>query len=55
MFTYIRAKNFKSLKEINCDLNRIKIKPNNFIVIYGENGSSKTNMDIFFKKCLESV
>lgn len=49
MFTYIKAKNFKSLKDIEFNLNRTKTKTNNFIAIYGENGSGKTNLVELFK------
>lgn len=49
MFTYIKAKNFKSLKNIEFNLNRTKAKTNNFIAIYGENGSGKTNLVELFK------
>ena len=49
MFTYIKAKNFKSFKEINFDLNKTKNKTNQFIAIYGENGSGKTNIvELFY-------
>ena len=49
MFTYIKAKNFKSLKNIEFNLNRTRSKTNNFIAIYGENGSGKTNLVELFK------
>ena len=49
MFTYIRVKNFKSLKDVKFNLNRTKTKTNNFIAIYGENGSGKTNLVELFK------
>lgn len=49
MFTYIKAKNFKSLKNIEFNLNKTKTKTNNFIAIYGENGSGKTNLVELFK------
>ncbi len=49
MFTYIKAKNFKSLKNIEFNLNKTKIKTNQFISIYGENGSGKTNIVELFK------
>ena len=42
MFTYVKAKNFKSLKDIEFNLNRTKTKTNQFISIYGENGSGKS-------------
>ena len=49
MFTYVKAKNFKSLKNIEFNLNKTKTKTNQFISIYGENGSGKTNIVELFK------
>lgn len=49
MFTYIKAKNFKSLKNIEFNLKRTKNVTNDFIAIYGENGSGKTNLVELFK------
>lgn len=49
MFTYIKAKNFKSLKDIEFNLNKTKAKTNQFISIYGENGSGKTHIVELFK------
>lgn len=49
MFTYVRAKNFKSLKNIEFNLNKTNENTNNFIAIYGENGSGKTNIVELFK------
>ena len=49
MFTYIKAKNFKSLKNIEFNLKKTKKKTNDFIAIYGENGSGKTNLVELFK------
>ena len=49
MFTYVKAKNFKSLKDIEFNLNSTKTKTNKFISIYGENGSGKTNIIESFK------
>ena len=49
MFTYIKAKNFKSLKNIEFNLKRTKNITNDFIAIYGENGSGKTNLVELFK------
>lgn len=49
MFTYIKAKNFKSLKNIEFNLKRTKKETNDFIAIYGENGSGKTNLVELFK------
>ena len=63
MFTYIKAKNFKSLKNIEFNLNRTKTKTNQLISIYGENGSGKTNIvDLFvilqkltFARCADII
>lgn len=49
MFTYVKAKNFKSLKDIEFNLNKTKTIINKFIAIYGENGSGKTNIVELFK------
>ena len=49
MFTYVKVKNFKSLKDIEFNLNKTKTKTNQFISIYGENGSGKTNIVELFK------
>ena len=49
MFTYVKAKNFKSLKEIEFNLNKTKNKINPLVVVYGENGSGKTNLVELFK------
>lgn len=55
MFTYVKAKNFKSLKDIEFNLNRTKTKTNQFISIYGENGSGKTNIVELFKVLQQST
>ena len=55
MFTYVKAKNFKSLKDIDINFNKTKSKTNRFIAIYGENGSGKTNIVELFKFFQESV
>ncbi|MBR0427746.1 MAG: AAA family ATPase [Clostridia bacterium] len=49
MFTYVKAKNFKSLKNIKFNLKRTQKITNDFISIYGENGSGKTNVVELFK------
>ena len=49
MFTYIKAKNFKSLKNIEFNLNKTQKSTNKFIAIYGENGIGKTNIVEIFK------
>ena len=55
MFTYVKTKNFKSLKDIEINFNKTKAKTNRFIAIYGENGSGKTNIVELFKFLQESV
>ena len=53
IFTYIKAKNFKSLKEIDLNLRKTQKETNKLVAIYGENGSGKTNvveLFEFFKK-----
>ena len=55
MFTYVKAKNFKSLKNIEFNLNKTKTKTNQFISIYGENGSGKTNIVELFKLLQQSI
>ena len=55
MFTYVKAKNFKSLKDIEFNLNKTKTKTNQFISIYGENGSGKTNIVEIFKLLQQST
>lgn len=55
MFTYVRAKNFKSLKDIEFNLNKTKARTNQFISIYGENGSGKTNIVELFKLLQQST
>ena len=49
MFTYVKAKNFKSLKNIKFNLKKNQKITNDFISIYGENGSGKTNIVELFK------
>lgn len=44
MFTYIRVKNFKSLIDFSIDFRNNRNKTKNLVVIYGENGSGKTNI-----------
>lgn len=55
MFTYVKARNFKSLKDIKFDLNKAKTKTNQLIAIYGENGSGKTNIVKLFELLQELV
>ena len=44
MFTYLKLKNFKSLKDVTLNLKETQKKTKKFIAIYGENGSGKTNL-----------
>lgn len=44
MFTYLKLKNFKSLKEVTLNLKETQKKIKNFIAIYGENGCGKTHL-----------
>ena len=43
MFTYIKLKNFMSFKDVTFDLKKGNKEPKNFIAVYGENGSGKSN------------
>lgn len=43
MFTYIKFKNYKSLVDVDIDLT-LKKEPINLAIIYGENGSGKSNI-----------
>lgn len=43
MFTYIKLKNFMSFKDVTFDLKNGSKGAKNFISIYGENGSGKSN------------
>lgn len=48
MFTNIKLKNYKSLVDVNMSLAK-KNKPKNIAVLYGENGSGKSNLaSVFF-------
>lgn len=55
MFTYVKARNFKSLKEIEFNLNKTKNKINPLVVVYGENGSGKTNLVELFQVLKKSL
>ena len=43
MFTYIKLKNFMSFKDVTFDLKKGSKGAKNFIAVYGENGSGKSN------------
>ena len=49
IITYIKAKNFKSLNDINLNLKKTKKVTNKLVAIYGENGSGKTNIVELFE------
>lgn len=55
VFTYIKAKNFKSLKEINLNLKKTQKATNKLVAIYGENGSGKTNVVELFEFLKKNV
>ena len=44
MFTYLKLKNFKSFRDTEFDFRTTGGKPNNLIIIYGENGAGKSNL-----------
>lgn len=48
MFTYIKLKNFKSLKDVTLNLKETQKKIKKFVAIYGENGCGKTNLVLAF-------
>ncbi len=43
MFTYLKLKNFLSFKDIDFDFKNPDGTPNKIVVLYGENGSGKSN------------
>ncbi|WP_092921339.1 AAA family ATPase [Romboutsia hominis] len=52
MFTYIKFKNYKSLLDVDIDLT-LKKKPIDMAIIYGENGSGKSNIASGFYTLIE--
>lgn len=44
MFTYLKVENFRSLKSFEADFRDRSGAPKNLVLIYGENGSGKTNL-----------
>lgn len=44
MFSYVRLKNYKSLVDFNANLTNKRNTPRKLVLIYGENGSGKTNL-----------
>ena len=55
MFTYIKVKNFLSLGDVSFDFKRSQNSINPFVVIYGENGSGKTNFVQVFSLLKHSI
>ncbi len=55
MFIYLKLKNFKSFKDVEFDFRTTGGKPNNLIVIYGENGAGKTNLVEAFDFLKDSI
>ena len=55
MFTYLKLKNFKSFKDIEFDFRTIGGRPNNLIIIYGENGAGKSNLVEAFNFLKDSI
>ena len=55
MFTYLKLKNFKSLKDVTLNLKETQKNSKNLIAIYGENGSGKTNLVSAFDALQKNV
>lgn len=55
MFTSIRLKNFKSFGDIYFDFRKSKNEAKKFIIIYGENGSGKSNFVDGFELLSKSI
>lgn len=55
MFTNIRVKNFKSLVDVDLNLIGKKKQPKNLVLIYGENGSGKSNVSSIFYTLIETI
>lgn len=55
MFSYIKLKNFKSLVDFSADFNVKKDTPQPYVIVYGENGSGKTNLVSCFYFLMESI
>lgn len=56
MFTYVKLKNFLSFGDVIFNFKKNKNTPKNFIAIYGENGSGKSNfvrsIDLLYKSLI---
>lgn len=55
MFLNVRVKNFKSLSNFEFNLEEKKGKPKNIALVYGENGSGKTNIVSIFSVLVETL
>lgn len=55
MFTHIRLKNYKSLIDLDVDFEKKKNHPKKAIIIYGENGSGKSNFVSAFYTLYQSM
>ena len=55
MFTYVKLENYKSLVNLEVDLTSKKNTPKNLILIYGENGTGKTNFVQAFATLCETL
>lgn len=55
MFTYVKLKNFLSFGEITFDLKKTAHSAKNFVAIYGENGSGKSNFVRAFDLLLHTI
>ena len=55
MFTYVKLKNYKSLVDFEVDLTDSKNNPKKMVVIYGENGTGKTNFINAFSTLSETI
>lgn len=48
MFSYVEAHNFLSFGNVSFDLRATRTRAKDFIALYGENGSGKTNIVTLF-------
>ena len=54
MFTYIKAKNYKSLEDVEFNISKNK-KPKKLAIVYGENGVGKSNLATIFYTLTETL
>lgn len=55
MFTYIKVSNYKSFTDVKADFTNKKKQPKKLILIYGENGSGKSNLASAFYTLAEML